>query len=153
MVNKFALRIGALGLVALFLAALTVARAGTADSIVDLTNRERQAKGLRALKVNRQLTAAALAHARNMARQEQMNHELDGRNPSDRVNDTGYRWRAYGENIAYGYPGPKDVVGAWMDSTGHRENILNETFTEIGVAVAYSSKGVPYYCQVFGRPR
>jgi uncharacterized protein YkwD len=63
----------------------------------------------------------------------------------------GYTYATIGENIAYNYPGAPEVVTGWMNSAGHKANILNPGFTEIGIAIAANSEGELYYCQVFGK--
>jgi len=65
------------------------------------------------------------------------------------VNDTGYQWARVGENLAQGSNTPEEVVQRWMDSEGHRANILQADFTEIGLAV---TDGGPLWAQVFARP-
>jgi uncharacterized protein YkwD len=62
----------------------------------------------------------------------------------------GYRWQTYGENIAMGQPTASAVLDSWMHSSGHRANILNSRYQEIGVGYARDSAGRPYYVQVFG---
>ena len=121
-------------------------------AVIELTNTERKNadKELPPLKMNEKLMEAARKHAENMAAQETLEHELDGKNPDDRVKATGYKSRRVGENIAEGRQTPKDVVAGWMDSPPHRENILSAEFTEIGVAVAKSKTGTLYRVQVFG---
>lgn len=59
-------------------------------------------------------------------------------------------FHALGENIAYGYPTAAAVMRAWMHSTGHRRNILSRRFTRIGLGLAYTDGGVPYWVQNFG---
>jgi hypothetical protein len=125
------------------------------QQIVDLVNQERQSRGLPALQVNLALAAAAQRHSTNMARVEEMAHELDGvtlPTPGTRIDYVGYNWSTWGENVAYNFRSAESVMTAWMNSSGHRANILNANFTEIGVGVRYSSGGEPYYTQVFGRP-
>jgi len=122
------------------------------EAIVELTNKERAKEKLPPLKVNARLLKCAREHSDNMARQMKMDHVLDGKEPKDRLREAGYEFMNMGENVAYGQRTPADVVKTWMNSTGHRENILRAEFTEIGVAVSRSSRGVPYYTQVFGRP-
>jgi uncharacterized protein YkwD len=123
------------------------------QALVDLTNAERKKadKGLQPLKVNARLMAAARKHAANMAAQDKMEHVLDEKNPADRAKAAGYKYRALGENIAKGDREPKGVVAGWMDSPPHRENILKDAYTEIGVAVAKNEKGERYWVQVFGK--
>lgn len=122
-------------------------------AIIRLTNQERQKHGLRPLRENYTLNAAAYNHAYNMARKNRMEHVLDGHNAGDRITAVGYTWQSYGENIAWNYLSAAAVVQGWMNSPGHRKNILNPNVTEIGVWVAKNSRGEPYYCQVFARPR
>jgi uncharacterized protein YkwD len=121
-------------------------------ALIDLTNAERKNadKELPPLKPNEKLTEAARKHAENMAAQEILEHELDGKNPDDRVKATGYKPRVWGENIAEGQRTPKDAIAVWMGSPPHRENILSTEFTEIGVAVAKSKTGTLYWVEVFG---
>ena len=125
------------------------------QAIVDLTNQERQSAGLPPLAVNAQLVLAAQIHADNMARLDQLSHELPSTSlptPEDRLSFVGYSYSSWGENIAYNYPDAAAVVAGWMASPGHRANILSPNYTEIGVGVALNSRGEPYYCLVFGRP-
>jgi uncharacterized protein YkwD len=124
-----------------------------AAEIVRLTNRERTERGLKPLKVNVHLTSAAAVEATNIARAEKLDHNIDGTNAGQRLDKAGYKWSGWGENIAEGYPDAAAVVEGWMNSDGHRKNILNPDFVEIGVAVDKSARGTPYYCQVFAKPR
>lgn len=121
--------------------------------VLDRTNAERKAAGLAPLAPNAKLFAAARAHSANMAKQEKLAHELDGKKPHERVKDSGYTFAATGENIAWNSPTPEDTLKLWMNSPGHKANILNEDYTEIGVGVATSEKGERYWTQVFGKPR
>jgi uncharacterized protein YkwD len=124
-------------------------------AIIDLVNAERTSRGLAPLVVNDKLVLAAQHHATNMAYYNTMSHTITQADlPSlvDRLNYYGYRYRAAGENIAWNYSSATSVMNAWMNSSGHRANILSTTFTEIGVGVRYNSLGQPYYCQVFGAP-
>lgn len=122
--------------------------------VLELTNAAREKEKLPPLKPNAILFKVARAHSANMARQGKMDHVLDGKEPKDRVKDAGYDYGWMGENIAWttGDP-PGEVFKGWMNSKHHRENILGEHFTEIGVAIARNDKGEVYYTQVFGSPR
>ena len=82
-----------------------------------------------------------------------MAHELDGKNPFQRLKDAGYTYFFAGENVAAGLDELDEVMKGWMESEPHRKNILSEKFTEIGVGVARDKKGEPYFTQVFGKPR
>jgi uncharacterized protein YkwD len=123
--------------------------------IFNLLNQERTSRGLAPLSLSNSLISAAQHHATNMANMVRMAHDLPGADlPTllDRLRYYRYNYRNAGENIAYGYPSAQSVMNAWMNSSGHRANILNSNFTEVGIGVRYSSGGIPYYCQVFGRP-
>ncbi len=120
-----------------------------------LTNTERTRGGLTVLHANAQLNQAAQIHADQMVAAGRIDHVLpDARYPTmqDRLAAAGYRWRAAGENVASGHRNATHVLDAWMETAGHRANILNDTFTEIGVGYAVDGTGRPYYVQVFGRP-
>ncbi|WP_432925642.1 CAP domain-containing protein [Microbispora sp. CA-135349] len=123
---------------------------GTAveNEVVRLTNIERAKAGCGPLKHDARLRTAAYNHSANMSAQNKMDHVLDGRDPGQRITAAGYTWRAYGENIAQGYPTAASVVQGWMNSPGHRQNILNCTYTDIGVG--YAAAGA-YWTQDFGR--
>jgi uncharacterized protein YkwD len=124
-------------------------------SIVDLTNVERARAGVAPLRANSRLMQAAQLQAEQMASLGRMSHVLsDGPypQPQDRLAAAGYRWRAFAENIAYGQNGPEDVTESWMTSPGHRGNMLNATYTELGTGYAVDGRGRPYFVQVFGKP-
>jgi uncharacterized protein YkwD len=125
---------------------------GITGSIVQLTNAERSNAGIAPFRASNQLMQAAQIQAEQMARLGRLEHELSGAKyptPSDRLAAVGYRWQTYGENIAMGQPSAAAVVDSWMHSSGHRANILNSRFQEIGVGYARDSAGRPYYVQVF----
>jgi uncharacterized protein YkwD len=125
------------------------------NSIADLTNVERSRAGLSRLRLEDRLMRAAQMQAEQMASLGRMDHVLsDGPYPApkDRLAAAGYRWRAYAENIAYGQRGPEDVTESWMGSAGHRANMLNGTYTDIGTGYAVDARGRSYYVQVFGKP-
>jgi len=126
----------------------------TADeqAVLEATNAERKKAKLDPLSADPQLTEAARKHAANMARQAKLDHTLDGKDAADRIKAAGYSFRRMGENIAHNYQTPADAVDGWMKSKGHKENLLNAELTHIGVAVAKSDKGEPYWVQVFATP-
>jgi uncharacterized protein YkwD len=128
---------------------------GTASAIVDLTNVERTRAGLAALRTSAALMAAAQIQAEQVAAAGRLEHTLpDARYPrmEDRLDAAGYDWRAAGENLAFGQRTAAAAVETWMATAGHRANILNETFTEIGAGYVIDGNGRPYYVQVFARP-
>jgi stress response protein SCP2 len=122
--------------------------------VVELTNVERARHGLRPLLPQPQLTACAQAFSADMITRAFFSHtDPDGREPWDRAVAAGYLYSRIGENIACGQETPAEVVQGWMDSPGHRKNILTPEFTEIGVGYV---TGGPYgtsWTQVFGTPR
>ncbi|MFJ8542734.1 CAP domain-containing protein [Streptomyces sp. NPDC093586] len=124
---------------------------GDVAEVVELVNAERGKAGCSPVTVNADLTEAAQAHSEDMAAGRTMSHTgSDGSSPADRITSAGYDWRSYGENVAYGYETPEKVMAGWMSSPGHRENILNCGFKEIGVGLAQPGS---YWTQDFGTAR
>ncbi len=122
------------------------------QAVVDLVNKERAKAGCTALTIDDKLMLAAQRHSQDQADHKTMTHDgSDGSDVGDRLDRVGYAWRAYGENVAWNQQTPAAVMDAWMNSPGHRANILNCSFTEIGVGVARSNG--PYWTQDFGTPR
>jgi uncharacterized protein YkwD len=121
-------------------------------ALLELTNAERKAKDLDPLKPNAKLFAAARARAANMAKQEKLEHDLDGKGVAERVADAGYEPAGVAENIGWNFATPKGAVEGWMNSEGHRANLLGKDYTEVGLAVAKSAKGELYWVQVFAKP-
>jgi uncharacterized protein YkwD len=121
--------------------------------VVKLTNDQRTAKGCPALRVDDRLVAAARAHSADMVTANYFSHTgSDGSNFVAREAAAGYpKKSASAENIAWGYRTPKDVVTGWMNSSGHRANILNCASVAVGVGLAYNAAGAPYWTQDFGR--
>ncbi|GGT28577.1 CAP domain-containing protein [Streptomyces chromofuscus] len=122
-----------------------------AQRVVELVNSERAKAGCSAVKVNAKLTQAAQDHSADMASRRTMSHTgSDGSDPGRRITAAGYTWQTYGENVAYGYSTPEQVMAGWMSSPGHKRNILNCTFKEIGVGLAQPGN---YWTQDFGTAR
>ncbi len=108
-----------------------------AEAMLDAINAERTQRGLVALKLNDQLNSAAQSHSNDMASKNFFDHTgSDGSDAGERISRTGYKPRTWAENIAAGYKTPAEVVAAWMNSSGHRANILNADMREIGVGFA-----------------
>jgi uncharacterized protein YkwD len=122
--------------------------------LLELTNAERKKEDLPPLKANPLLFKAARGHSQNMAKQGKLEHELDEKKPPDRLKETGYRFQRAGENIAFGTDNLAlgDIMKLWMESEGHKANIVNPDFTEIGLGIARNDKGEVYYTQVFAAP-
>ncbi|MFF9201043.1 CAP domain-containing protein [Streptomyces sp. NPDC014986] len=124
---------------------------GAVAGVVELVNAERGKAGCSPVKVNATLTEAAQKHSEDMAASGNMSHTgSDGSSPGDRITRAGYDWSTYGENVAYGYSTPEQVMAGWMTSPGHRENIVNCAFKEIGVGLAQPGG---YWTQDFGTAR
>jgi uncharacterized protein YkwD len=135
--------------------------AQVATRLISLTNEFRQAEGLRAVKPNPQLTAAARDFADFMAQTGKYGHTADGSRPSTRAKQHGYDHCVIAENIAYqfstaGFTAEEVAQGffqGWKQSPGHRKNMLDPAVTDTGVAVAHSAQTGNYYAvQMFGRP-
>lgn len=124
---------------------------GVVARVVALVNAERGKVGCSALTVNTTLSKVAQAHSADMALHQNMSHTgSDGSSPGDRITGAGYTWSTYGENVAYGYATPEQVMAAWMASPGHKANILNCAFKEIGVGLAQPGG---YWTQDFAAAR
>ena len=110
-------------------------------------NHTRHHHGLHRLRLNKRLSRAARRHARDMARRNYFSHDtLGGGSFLDRIRRTGYLRGAHswivGENLAWGsrgYSRPQVIMRMWMNSPGHRANILNASFREIGIGLAYDA--------------
>jgi len=127
-----------------------VAPAVLMSEVVTMTNQRRAANGCEPLAVDRDLTIASIRQSLYMARTGEFSHVwADGTTFVARSHAAGYA-QPSGENIAWGYPTASDVMRAWMDSPGHRENILNCGAQSIGTGVAYGRNGLPYYTETFG---
>lgn len=109
--------------------------------MIALVNSERAAAGCGPLKEDAQLRTAAQGHSDDMAQRDYFSHtDPDGGDPGKRTTAAGYRWSTYGENIAMGQQTAQQVMDAWMKSQGHRENILNCSFKDIGVGIHQGSR-------------
>ncbi|MFF8593212.1 sigma-70 family RNA polymerase sigma factor [Streptomyces sp. NPDC015220] len=126
------------------------APAGAVAQVVALVNSERAKAGCGPLTEDRKLDAAAQGHSDDMAARGFFEHTSpDGVDPGARITAAGYRWSTYGENIARGQQTPESVMNSWMNSPGHRANILNCSFKNIGVGV-HKGSGGPWWTQDFG---
>jgi uncharacterized protein YkwD len=119
------------------------------DDCVGLTNQQRTANGLPPLNAHATLQAVAEAHSVDQATMARMSHTgSDGSTVGTRLTRAGFVWGVAAENVAGGQPDCAAVVGAWMNSSGHRANILGPTVTLIGVAMARAADGTPYWTMV-----
>ncbi|MFJ7327769.1 sigma-70 family RNA polymerase sigma factor [Streptomyces cyaneofuscatus] len=124
--------------------------ASEGGQVLQIVNTERAKEGCGPVTSNDLLATAAQRHSADMASKDYFSHTSpDGTDPGDRITAAGYRWSTYGENIAKGQRTPADVMQAWMDSPGHRANILNCSFKEMGIGKVDSGGG-PVWTQKFG---
>lgn len=132
------------------------ASAITKDNILKLTNASRQEFGINLLEWNEELAKAAQAKADDMLNKGYFSHTSpDGRLPWDFINMYNYNYLTAGENLAEGFLEAESAEEAWMNSPGHRANILNSNFQEIGVGISeglYMNKRTIFVVQMFGSP-
>lgn len=124
-------------------------------AVFPLLNDERELRGVNALTRNGKLDAAAMGHLHYLVGANKTGHTgVSDSQVGDRITWQGYVWSACGENLAYGQDSPDAAVRDWMNSPGHRANLLNSVFTETGLAYLYSEKTTytHYWCQVFATP-
>jgi uncharacterized protein YkwD len=121
-----------------------------AEQILMLVNQRRAAHGLTTLTLNKSLTASAQSYAERMSSERFFSHTApDGSTFRQRNEAAGYAgWTWMGENIAYGQTSAQMVMDDWMNSAGHRENILSPKAKELGVG--YAGAGTKYWVQEFG---
>lgn len=126
------------------------------SELLSLTNQAREEAGLKPLRSSYQLGQSAQVYAEDLATQNFFSHQgKDGSTLSTRVAATGYDFAAAGENIAAGQRSASTVFRGWMNSDGHRKNILEETYTEVGFGLfdaTGSSDYGKYWVQNFGKP-
>ena len=130
------------------------------NRVVELTNIERRKAGLSPLRFNSRLATAAQKHSQSMAKGDFFSHTgRSGSKMSDRITKEGYRWSFCAENIYAGGSTPEAAVQGWMNSAGHRRNILSPQAREIGVGYYFlaNDRGrvnyKHYWTQVFAAPR
>jgi len=123
------------------------------DEVIRLVNVERSKRGLMQLKKNWQVARVARYKAKDMAVNNYFSHTSPTYgSPFNMMENFGILFSAAGENIAYGQKTPLAVMTAWMNSPGHRNNILSPSFTEIGVGAYKNSNGTIYWSQMFIKP-
>ena len=118
--------------------------------VVRLVNVERSKRGLSELSFNTELSNVATLKSQDMINKNYFDHTSPTYgSPFDMMKQFNISYRTAGENIAKGQRTPAEVVNSWMNSSGHRANILNANFTDIGIGVAKSSNGTLYWTQMF----
>lgn len=121
--------------------------------VVRLVNVERAKYGLKPLTENWELSRVARFKSNDMVERGYFSHTSPTYgSPFVMMKNFGIRYTAAGENIAYGQRSAAEVMNGWMNSSGHRSNILNANYTQIGVGYAVDSRGTPYWTQMFIRP-
>lgn len=114
--------------------------------VLELVNEERAKRGLSALKWSNELASVARAHSKDMHERSFFSHtNPDGKSPFDRIKAAGISYSYAAENIAAGQATPEAVVEGWMNSQGHRENILNAKLKYLGVGFYEAAGGYKYY--------
>ena len=120
------------------------------QQVLDLVNAERTKRGISALTLDSNLSSVATKKSQDMVNKNYFDHTSPTYgSPFDMMKQFGISYRTAGENIAKGQKTPQEVVTAWMNSEGHRKNILNPNFTNLGVGIAKDSKGTTYWTQMF----
>ena len=120
------------------------------QKVIELVNQQRAYNGLPALKANWEVSRVARYKSQDMIDKHYFAHQSPTfGSPFNMMENFGIRFSAAGENIAYGQRTPEEVMKSWMNSPGHRSNILNATYNQIGVGVAKSSNGTFYWTQMF----
>ncbi|MGW1379406.1 CAP domain-containing protein [Streptomyces sp. NPDC002446] len=124
-----------------------------AHQVVRLVNEERAGHGCPPVRWNATLQRAAQRHSDDMAARRFFEHtNPDGVGPGERITAAGYEWSSYGENISVGRATPSEVMKAWMNSPGHRGNILQCDLADLGVGIHFGIGG-PWWTQDFASPR
>lgn len=116
-------------------------------------NQERSRIGVGELVLNFKLTLSSAAHTEWMAQNQKMSHNEGSVDPGQRIRSTGYKAQTWGENIAMGYNTVAAVMNGWMNSAGHKANILRAAFTEVGFGIVQDSRGRYWWTANFGRPQ
>jgi uncharacterized protein YkwD len=125
--------------------------------IVELVNKHRNQLNLHSLKIDTRLSNSAQRKAQEMADLSYFSHTSPNKKtPWQFINEDGYKYSTAAENIAFGYANSDEVVKGWLNSKGHRQNIENKNYVDIGIGIAYGSvqpnraKGL-IFVQHFGR--
>lgn len=125
----------------------------TESKVMQLVNAERAKAGLQPLKANWQLSRVARYKSQDMINKGYFSHTSPTYgSPFKMMESFGIKFSSAGENIAMGQRTPEEVMKSWMNSSGHRANILSPSYTEIGVGVAKDDQGRIYWTQMFIKP-
>lgn len=133
-----------------------VAGSDFAERLLILTNQHRRQFGCPALTLNPRLAMAAQRHSDDMARHDFIGHTgVDGSTSAERIQQAGYQYWEWAENLAAGYQTPESVIAAWMQSADHRDNMLNCHLRDIGIGYTYRANTtyMHYWSQTMARPQ
>ena len=123
------------------------------SQVVKLVNVQRAKQGLQPLTENWQLSRVARYKSADMATKNYFSHTSPTYgSPFKMMESFGIKYSSAGENIAYGQKTPEQVMTAWMNSPGHRSNIMSPSYSQIGVGYATNKSGTAYWTQMFIRP-
>lgn len=129
----------------------------TPESIFYYSNLERSKKRLKTFSISGVLEKAAQKKAEDMAQKQYFSHiGLDNKEPWKWIQEENYAYAMAGENLAVSFNHPENVIAAWMNSSSHRDNILNSDFSEMGIGIAegiYKNKKSIYIVQFFAKPK
>lgn len=121
-----------------------------ANEVLKLVNQERKKQGLKSLTLSKQLTSIANTKAKDMAVNRYFSHNSPTYGtPFQMLQKFGVSYKSAGENIAAGQRTPQEVMNSWMNSSGHRANILNANYTELGVGFFAGGQYDTYWVQMF----
>lgn len=138
------------GLILFFVSVLHIDAAKYQDIILNKINNVRIEKGLKPLTINNELNKIAIIKARDMAKEEKLSHTSKTFGMTfNLMKERGIKYSAAAENIARWHDTPEFVAQRWLESKGHRENILNPDYNETGIGVAQDRDGKNYWVQLF----
>lgn len=121
-----------------------------ASEVLELVNEERAKYSLPSLSYSKELENVAYSHSKDMAENNYFSHtDLSGKSPFDRLSDNNISYKSAAENIAAGQETPEEVMNSWMNSSGHRANILNSSVTKMGIGIYEGSNQKKYWTQMF----
>ncbi|MBN1221578.1 MAG: hypothetical protein JXM69_21835 [Anaerolineae bacterium] len=123
------------------------------EQLIALINAERSRNGRSPLSINPLLMQAAEAHSQDMVNRNFFDHiNPDGQDPGDRLDNVGYNYAWAGETIGAGYTTPQAMFNAWMNSSGHRDILMEKEFTEIGIGYVTGGYYGHYWTADLARP-
>lgn len=124
------------------------------SELINLINAERASHGLGPVRMSNGLTQVARAHSQDMIDRDYFDHtNPDGWGPRERLDNAGYNWMTYGENIGAGYTSAELMSNGWMNSSGHRAIMLTPEFTEIGIGYVAAGFYEHYWTALFATPQ